>query len=81
MEPENVGYFRIRFGNSLSSCTCNAIYHVILYLVSKKPLFNTEISPQNDRFRFNLITGTIIYGVGLGLGGLDPITVLLQLPL
>jgi len=47
----------------------------------KKPLFNTEISPQKDKIRLNLFLGTIIYGVGLGLGGLDPITVLLQLPL
>jgi hypothetical protein len=81
MEPKNVGHFRIWLGHSLSSCACDAIYHVFLYLLSKKPLFNTEISPQKDKFRFNLITGTIIYGIGLGLGGLDPVTVLLQLPL
>jgi hypothetical protein len=81
MGPENACYLWIWLSDSFNCCVNNAIYYVSFLLIRKKPLFNREISPQNDGLRLNLVIGTIIYGIGLGLGGLNPITVLLQLPL
>jgi uncharacterized membrane protein YqgA involved in biofilm formation len=47
----------------------------------KKPVFGTEITKDTTPFRFHLVLGAIIYGIGWGLGGLRSASVLVLMPL
>lgn len=47
----------------------------------KKPLFAVEVDKNDQKVKVNLIIGSIIYGIGWGLGGLTPVTALLLMPL
>lgn len=47
----------------------------------KKPLFAVEVDKSSMKIKGNLIVGAVIYGVGLGLGGLMPAVGLLLMPL
>ncbi len=44
-------------------------------------MFAVEIDKNNIEIKGNLIVGSIIYGIGWGLGGLTPVTALLLMPL
>lgn len=55
------------------------MYFVILF--RKKPVFSSELIQDNSPLKFNLFFGAILYGIGWGLGGLRPASVLLLMPL
>lgn len=49
--------------------------------VRKKPIFASELIQDKSPLKLNLFVGAIIFGIGWGLGGLKPATVLLLMPL
>jgi hypothetical protein len=61
-------------------CYCQ-IWIVIIKLYSKKPLFFNELQDKKSKITGKLLIGSILVGVGFGLGGLLFESFLLTVPL
>ena len=51
------------------------------FYFSKKPVFESHSVRDDSGFKYQLIIGSLLYGIGWGLGGLGVASLLVLLPL